>query len=86
MQHRSTAGARAWMLKAASGLFIRVFASQSGNTNITVEQTAPRTKNVHHATRYVRRACICSPRVCAALIMRESATGKPAVASVRNRL
>ena len=42
--------------------------------------------NVSHATRKILRACIGRSSVSASLIMRESATGMPAVAMVRKTL
>ena len=61
-------------------------ASQSGNRNMIAVLTAPRAKKVQKATEKVLLACICLPWVCASLIILDSATGSPAVASIRKTL
>ena len=86
MRHTSsTAGLSTRMLMFASGSFSAP-ASWFGNSAITSVHTTPSTKKVHHATEKIRRTWFGRFIVFASLIMRESATGSPAVASVRNTL
>ncbi len=74
------------MHSAESGLCSTSAASQFGNRNIIDVLSAPRAKKVHEATEKVRLTCIGLPCVFAALIIRDSATGSPAVASIRKTL
>ena len=73
------------MLCAARTL-LSIPASSVGNRNMTKPSSRPKTANVSHATRKILRTCMGRPSVSASLIMRESATGIPAVAMVRNTL
>ena len=61
-------------------------ASSVGKRNITSVQTTPRTRKVSQATEKIRFTWFGRFIVFASLIMRERATGRPAVATVRNTL
>ena len=78
----TSAGDSAQMLCAARTL-LSIPASSVGNRNMTSPSRMPKIANVSHATRKILRACMGRPSVSASLIMRESATGMPAVAIVR---
>ena len=61
-------------------------ASSVGKRNMMSVHIIPSTQKVSHATEKVRLTCAGRFIVFASLIMRESATGRPAVATVRNTL
>ena len=73
------------MLFAAS-MSLSASASCVGNRAMARVHTTPSTKKVHQATEKMRRTWFGRFIVLASLIMRESATGRPAVARVRNTL
>ena len=73
------------MLLSAPGL-CSISASAFGKSAMTSVHATPKTKNVRQATEKVRRTWFGRFIVFASLIMRESATGRPAVATVRNTL
>ena len=73
------------MLGSALGL-LSAAASCPGKIAITAVQIRPMAKKVHQATENVRRTWLGRFIVLASAIMRESATGRPAVATVRNTL
>ena len=71
------------MLSEASG-FSRYFsASQSGKRNIIRKKASPIAKKVSRATRNSFSSCFARPFASASATRRESATGRPAVASVK---
>ena len=83
MHTRSIAGLIAFMLSAASGFSRYTAASQSGKRNMTSANARPITKNVARATRNVFSSCFARPFASASATRRDSATGRPAVASVK---
>ena len=86
MRHTSSiAGLIAQMLCAASTSSI-IAASSVGKRYMTRLLSSPIAANTSRETRKMRRICMGLPSVSASEIMRESATGRPAVESVRNTL
>ena len=73
------------MLLAAS-MSLSISASWVGKRAMMSVQTTPSTKNVHQATEKMRLTWLGRFIVLASLIMRERATGRPAVARVRKTL
>ena len=73
------------MLCAASTSSI-ITASSVGKRYMMRLLIRPTTANTSSDTRKTRRICMGFPSVSASEIMRESATGSPAVVSVRNTL
>ena len=73
------------MLSLASGSFSES-ASALGKRAIMSVHTTPMTKKVHQATENIRRTWLGRSIVFASAMSRESATGSPAVASVRKTL
>ena len=71
------------MLSAASGFSRYSAASHSGKRNMISANTSPITKNVMRATRNVFSSCLMRPLASASATRRDSATGRPAVASVK---